>query len=126
MSPKTYRRLTESTKQCRHFSRSSVQGNLQRFPSRHARKSRYPSQKKMKMKRDWRQTARQDHRITNLQQSSAMPSPLLPLLTLLNMQLTVLAKPRHLDNISRRLQQPLSDLDRLADSWGHLMLYLRG
>jgi nuclear migration protein JNM1 len=55
-----------------------------------------------------------------------MPSPLLPLLTLLNMQLTVLAKPRHLDNISRRLQQPLSDLDRLADSWGHLMLYLRG
>jgi nuclear migration protein JNM1 len=43
-----------------------------------------------------------------------MPSPLLPLLTRLNTQLTVLAQPRHLDNISRRLKLLLSDLDRLA------------
>jgi nuclear migration protein JNM1 len=32
----------------------------------------------------------------------------------LNTQLTVLAQPRHLDNISRRLKLLLSDLDRLA------------
>jgi len=43
-----------------------------------------------------------------------MPTPLLPLLTRLNTQLTVLAQPRHLDNISRRLKLLLSDLDRLA------------
>jgi len=43
-----------------------------------------------------------------------MPMPLLPLLTRLNTQLTVLAQPRHLDNISRRLKLLLSDLDRLA------------
>lgn len=43
-----------------------------------------------------------------------MPAPLLPLLTRLNTQLTVLAQPRHLDNISRRLKLLLSDLDRLA------------
>ncbi|KAH9978719.1 hypothetical protein BGW80DRAFT_1280590 [Lactifluus volemus] len=41
-------------------------------------------------------------------------NPLLPLLTRLNTQLTVLAQPRHLDNISRRLKLLLSDLDRLA------------
>jgi nuclear migration protein JNM1 len=43
-----------------------------------------------------------------------MPAPLLPLLTRLNTQLTVLAQPRHLDNISRRLKLLLSDLDRMA------------
>lgn len=43
-----------------------------------------------------------------------MPTPLLPLLTRLNTQLTVLSQPRHLDNISRRLKLLLSDLDRLA------------
>ena len=51
-----------------------------------------------------------------LLQSSAMPTPLLPLLTRLNTQLTVLAQPRHLDNISRRLKLLLSDLDRLASA----------
>jgi len=51
---------------------------------------------------------------TSLDESSAMPTPLLPLLTRLNTQLTVLAQPRHLDNISRRLKLLLSDLDRLA------------
>ncbi|KAH9998502.1 Dynamitin-domain-containing protein [Russula compacta] len=51
---------------------------------------------------------------TSLDESSAMPMPLLPLLTRLNTQLTVLAQPRHLDNISRRLKLLLSDLDRLA------------
>jgi nuclear migration protein JNM1 len=42
-----------------------------------------------------------------------MPQPLLPLLTRLSTQLTVLTQPRHLDNISRRLKLLLSDLDRL-------------
>ncbi|KAH8979119.1 Dynamitin-domain-containing protein [Lactarius akahatsu] len=51
---------------------------------------------------------------TSLDDSSAMPAPLLPLLTRLNTQLTVLAQPRHIDNISRRLKLLLSDLDRLA------------
>lgn len=51
---------------------------------------------------------------TSLDESSAMPTPLLPLLTRLNTQLTVLAQPRHLDNISRRLKLLLSDLERLA------------
>ncbi|KAI0256045.1 Dynamitin-domain-containing protein [Lactifluus subvellereus] len=51
---------------------------------------------------------------TSLDDSSAMPTPLLPLLSRLNTQLTVLAQPRHLDNISRRLKLLLSDLDRLA------------
>ncbi|KAH9176255.1 Dynamitin-domain-containing protein [Lactarius sanguifluus] len=51
---------------------------------------------------------------TSLDESSAMPAPLLPLLTRLNTQLTVLAQPRHIDNISRRLKLLLSDLDRLA------------
>ncbi|KAI0276593.1 Dynamitin-domain-containing protein [Russula aff. rugulosa BPL654] len=51
---------------------------------------------------------------TSLDESSAMPAPLLPLLTRLNTQLTVLAQPRHLDNISRRLKLLLSDLDRMA------------
>jgi nuclear migration protein JNM1 len=46
--------------------------------------------------------------------SSPMPPPLLPLLTRLGTQLTVLTQPRHLDNISRRLKLLLSDLDRLS------------
>ncbi|KAI9458560.1 hypothetical protein F5148DRAFT_1220423 [Russula earlei] len=50
----------------------------------------------------------------SLDEDSAMPTPLLPLLTRLNTQLTVLSQPRHLDNISRRLKLLLSDLDRLA------------
>lgn len=47
-------------------------------------------------------------------QSTPLPPPLLPLLTRLNTQLTLLAQPRHIDNISRRLKLLLSDLDRLS------------
>lgn len=47
---------------------------------------------------------------------SPLPPPLLPMLTRLNTQLTVLTQPRHIDNISRRLKLLLSDLDRLSSS----------
>ncbi|KAI0035860.1 Dynamitin-domain-containing protein [Vararia minispora EC-137] len=49
-----------------------------------------------------------------LDETSPMPLPLLPLLTRLSTQLTVLTQPRHLDNISRRLKLLLTDLDRLS------------
>lgn len=48
-----------------------------------------------------------------------MPTPLLPLLTRLNTQLTVLTQPRHLDNISRRLKLLLTDLDRASAANHH-------
>ncbi|KAI0063529.1 hypothetical protein BV25DRAFT_1824074 [Artomyces pyxidatus] len=50
----------------------------------------------------------------SLDETSPMPAPLLPLLSRLNTQLTVLTQPRHLDNISRRLKLLLTDLDRLS------------
>ncbi len=49
---------------------------------------------------------------------SPLPPPLLPLLTRLNTQFTLLTQPRHIDNISRRLKLLLSDLDRLSSSNG--------
>jgi len=50
---------------------------------------------------------------TTLDELSPLPPPLLPLLTRLNTQLTVLTQPRHIDSISRRLKLLLSDLDRV-------------
>ena len=47
-------------------------------------------------------------------QISPLPPPLLPLITRLNTQLTLLAQPRHIDSISRRLKLLLSDLDRAS------------
>ncbi|KAI0038777.1 hypothetical protein FA95DRAFT_1528961 [Auriscalpium vulgare] len=52
----------------------------------------------------------------SLDETEPMPPPLLPLLTRLNTQLTVLTQPRHLDNISRRLKLLLTDLDRLSSA----------
>ncbi|TFY69522.1 hypothetical protein EVG20_g3122 [Dentipellis fragilis] len=52
----------------------------------------------------------------SLDETSPMPPPLLPLLTRLNTQLTVLTQPRHLDNISRRLKLLLTDLERVSSS----------
>ncbi|THH29856.1 hypothetical protein EUX98_g4329 [Antrodiella citrinella] len=49
---------------------------------------------------------------TTLDEMSPLPPPLLPLLTRLNTQLTLLTQPRHIDSISRRLKLLLSDLDR--------------
>jgi nuclear migration protein JNM1 len=43
-----------------------------------------------------------------------MTPPLLPLLTKLNGQITLLTQPRHIDSISRRLKLLLSDLDRVG------------
>ncbi|TFY79219.1 hypothetical protein EWM64_g4793 [Hericium alpestre] len=48
--------------------------------------------------------------------SASLDEPLLPLLSRLNTQLTVLTQPRHLDNISRRLKLLLSDLERVSSS----------
>ncbi|KAJ7502753.1 Dynamitin-domain-containing protein [Mycena galericulata] len=54
-----------------------------------------------------------------LDESSPLPPPLLPLITRLNSQLTLLTQPRHIDSISRRLKLLLSDLDRASASQHH-------
>ncbi len=51
---------------------------------------------------------------TALDELSPLPPPLVPLITRLNAQLTLLTQPRHIDSISRRLKLLLSDLDRTA------------
>ncbi|KAK0241926.1 Dynamitin-domain-containing protein [Armillaria nabsnona] len=51
---------------------------------------------------------------TTLDELSPLPPPLVPLITRLNAQLTLLTQPRHIDSISRRLKLLLSDLDRTA------------
>ncbi|KAF7376038.1 hypothetical protein MSAN_00018600 [Mycena sanguinolenta] len=51
-----------------------------------------------------------------LDESSPLPTPLLPLVIRLQAQLTLLTQPRHIDSISRRLKLLLSDLDRAAAS----------
>ncbi|KAL4245101.1 hypothetical protein ABKN59_009685 [Abortiporus biennis] len=51
-----------------------------------------------------------------LDELSPLPPPLLPLLTRLNTQLTLLTQPRHIDSISRRLKLLLSDLDRVSSA----------
>ncbi|PCH43845.1 hypothetical protein WOLCODRAFT_164776 [Wolfiporia cocos MD-104 SS10] len=48
-----------------------------------------------------------------------LPPPLLPMLTRLNAQLTLLTQPRHVDSISRRLKLLLSDLDRVSNATAH-------
>ncbi|KDQ57732.1 hypothetical protein JAAARDRAFT_47592 [Jaapia argillacea MUCL 33604] len=53
---------------------------------------------------------------TSLDEASPIPPPLLPMLTRLNSQLTLLTQPRHIDSISRRLKLLLSDLDRVSAS----------
>ena len=50
--------------------------------------------------------------LTSFSQLSPLPPPLLPLLTRLNTQMTILTQPRHIDAISRRLKLLLSDLER--------------
>ncbi|KAH8107805.1 hypothetical protein BXZ70DRAFT_12845 [Cristinia sonorae] len=76
-------------------------------------------------KSEARDLAQMDHRLgelekiigsssTNLDELSPLPPPLLPLLTRLNTQLTLLTQPRHLDSISRRLKLLLSDLERVS------------
>ncbi|KAG6820870.1 hypothetical protein H0H93_010214 [Arthromyces matolae] len=50
----------------------------------------------------------------SLDETSPLPPPLLPLMTRLQAQLTLLAQPRHIDSISRRLKLLLSDLDRVS------------
>ena len=52
-------------------------------------------------------------------QTSPLPAPLVPMLTRLNTQLTLLTQPRQLDSISRRLKLLLSDLDRMPTSHSH-------
>ncbi|KAJ7078925.1 Dynamitin-domain-containing protein [Mycena belliarum] len=54
-----------------------------------------------------------------LDESSPLPPPLLPLVTRLSAQLTLLTQPRHIDSISRRLKLLLSDLDRASASQHH-------
>jgi len=49
-----------------------------------------------------------------LDEISPLPPPLLPLITRLNTQLTLLTQPRHIDSVSRRLKLLLSDLDRAS------------
>ncbi|EPQ57687.1 hypothetical protein GLOTRDRAFT_127917 [Gloeophyllum trabeum ATCC 11539] len=56
---------------------------------------------------------------TSLDETSPLPPPLLPMLTRLNAQLTLLTQPRHIDSISRRLKLLLSDLERTSHGQGH-------
>ncbi|GLB37245.1 putative dynamitin [Lyophyllum shimeji] len=49
-----------------------------------------------------------------LDENSPLPTPLLPHISRLNAQLTLLTQPRHIDSISRRLKLLLSDLDRAS------------
>ncbi|GJJ06427.1 hypothetical protein Clacol_000618 [Clathrus columnatus] len=56
---------------------------------------------------------------TTLDESSPLPTPLLPLITRLGTQLTVLTQPRHIDSISRRLKILLSDLERVSAASGN-------
>ncbi|CAK5281376.1 unnamed protein product [Mycena citricolor] len=51
-----------------------------------------------------------------LDETTPLPPPLLPLITRINSQLTLLTQPRHIDAISRRLKLLLSDLDRASAS----------
>ncbi|KAK7692807.1 hypothetical protein QCA50_004441 [Cerrena zonata] len=53
---------------------------------------------------------------TALDELSPLPPPILPLLTRLNTQLTLLTQPRHIDSISRRLKILLSDLERVSNA----------
>jgi nuclear migration protein JNM1 len=50
-----------------------------------------------------------------LDESSPLPSALLPLLSRLNGQMVLLTQPRHIDSVSRRLKLLLSDLDRISN-----------
>ncbi|QRW24154.1 dynamitin domain-containing protein [Rhizoctonia solani] len=53
---------------------------------------------------------------TSLDESSPLPQPLLPHLTRISNLLTLLAQPRHIDSISRRLKLLLTDLERYSAS----------
>ncbi|KAH9485287.1 hypothetical protein JR316_0002194 [Psilocybe cubensis] len=85
----------------------------------------YVSDPKTEPKTDMQTMVEMDHRIGELEhiigssgmtldETSPLPSPLLPLITRLNNQLTILTQPRHIDSISRRLKLLLSDLDRAS------------
>ena len=51
-------------------------------------------------------------------QLSPLPPPLLPLLTRLNAQLSLLTQPRHIDSISRRIKLLNSEFERTSGSSG--------
>ncbi|EGO25206.1 hypothetical protein SERLADRAFT_465021, partial [Serpula lacrymans var. lacrymans S7.9] len=53
---------------------------------------------------------------TTLDETAPLPPALLPLLTRINTQLTLLTQPRHIDSISRRLKLLLSDLERVSSA----------
>ncbi|KAG6862301.1 hypothetical protein C0995_015999 [Termitomyces sp. Mi166 len=50
----------------------------------------------------------------SLDETTPLPPPLLPLITRLHSQLALLAQPRHLDSISRRLKILQADLERVS------------
>ncbi|KAI9068320.1 hypothetical protein FKP32DRAFT_1587720 [Trametes sanguinea] len=51
-----------------------------------------------------------------LDELSPLPPPLLPLLTRLNAQLTLLTQPRHIDSISRRIKLLNAELERTSST----------
>ncbi|KAL1743072.1 Dynamitin-domain-containing protein [Schizophyllum fasciatum] len=53
---------------------------------------------------------------TVLDETTPLPAPLLPMLSRLHSQLTLLTQPRHIDSISRRLKVLLTDLDRVSQA----------
>ncbi|KAI0741483.1 hypothetical protein C8Q80DRAFT_1110264 [Daedaleopsis nitida] len=55
---------------------------------------------------------------TSLDELSPLPPPLLPLLTRLNAQLSLLTQPRHIDSISRRIKLLNSEFERTSSTSG--------
>ncbi|EIW63439.1 uncharacterized protein TRAVEDRAFT_161761 [Trametes versicolor FP-101664 SS1] len=55
---------------------------------------------------------------TALDELAPLPPPLLPLLTRLSAQLTLLTQPRHIDSISRRIKLLNSELERTSGASG--------
>ncbi|RPD73815.1 hypothetical protein L226DRAFT_572070 [Lentinus tigrinus ALCF2SS1-7] len=55
---------------------------------------------------------------TALDELSPLPPPLLPLLTRLNAQLSLLTQPRHIDSISRRIKLLNSEFERTSSTSG--------
>ncbi|OBZ66061.1 hypothetical protein A0H81_13949 [Grifola frondosa] len=53
---------------------------------------------------------------TALDELSPLPPPILPMLTRLNAQMTLLTQPRHIDSVSRRLKLLGSDLERVSNA----------
>ncbi|CAL1707954.1 unnamed protein product [Somion occarium] len=101
--------------------------NFEQTEAKDSSREKSPEEKDVKPHTEVRDIAEMDKRVgelekligssgTALDELSPLPPPILPLLTRLNTQLTLLTQPRHIDSISRRLKLLLSDLDRVSNA----------